>query len=189
MAGNRSGLGESFDSVLGAARTGAPWAFERLWHNLAPAVSGYLRLQGAAEPDDLTSEVFLNVFTNLASFEGAEGRFRSWVFTIAHHRLVDDWRRRGRRPALADDGQAVLDAPGGDVEEEALRQLSEQRVRRLCELLAPDQRDVVLLRMVGGLSLQQTADALDKTTIAVKALQHRAVAALRRTLEREGVSL
>lgn len=189
MAGGRAGLGESFDSVLGAARVGAPWAFERLWHTLAPAVSGYLRLQGAAEPDDLTSEVFLNVFTNLASFEGAEARFRSWVFTIAHHRLVDDWRRRGRRPAMADDDQAVVDAPGGDVEEEALRQLSEQRVRRLCELLAPDQRDVVLLRMVGGLSLQQTAEALDKTTIAVKALQHRAVAALRRTLEREGVSL
>lgn len=189
-AGGPAALGESFDSVLAAARTGAPWAFERLWRTLAPAVSGYLRMQGAPDPDDLVSEVFLSVFTGLESFQGGESRFRSWVFTIAHHRLVDDWRRRGRRPALADGAEvADVDPPGGDAEEDALRQLSEQRVRRVCDLLVPDQRDVLLLRMVGGLSLDQTADALGKTTVAVKALQHRAVAALRRHLDRQGVSL
>lgn len=189
-AGGPAALGESFDSVLAAARTGAPWAFERLWRTLAPTVSGYLRMQGAPDPDDLVSEIFLNVFTGLESFQGGESRFRSWVFTIAHHRLVDDWRRRGRRPALADGSEvADVDPPGGDVEEDALRQLSEQRVRRVCELLVPDQRDVLLLRMVGGLSVEQTAHALGKTTVAVKALQHRAVAALRRHLDRQGVSL
>ena len=191
--GRPGALGEAFEPVLGAARTGAAWAFESLWQALAPSVAGYLRLQGAAEPDDVTSEVFVSVLTSLDSFEGDEDRFRSWVFTIAHRRLVDDWRRRGRRPALADGGdQAARRAPeaaGGDVEEEALRRVSEQRVRRMCELLAPDQRDVLLLRMVAGMSLDQTAEALGKTTIAVKALQHRGVAALRRYLEREGVSL
>lgn len=191
--GRPRALGESFGSVLAAARTGAPWAFERLWHSLAPVVAGYLRLQGAVEPDDLTSEVFMSVFTGLECFEGDEDGFRSWVFTIAHRRLVDDWRRRGRRPSLADGGDdgghRPVEAPGGDVEEEALRRLSEERVRRMCDRLAPDQRDVLLLRMVAGMSLDQTAEALGKTTIAVKALQHRGVAALRRHLEREGVSL
>jgi RNA polymerase sigma factor (sigma-70 family) len=178
---------------MAAARTGAPWAFERLWQALAPAVAGYLRLQGAMEPDDVTSDVFVSVLTGLESFDGDEDRFRSWVFTIAHRRLVDDWRRRGRRPALADGAASSehrqVESAGGDVEEEALRRLSEQRVRRMCDLLAPDQRDVLLLRMVAGMSLDQTAEALGKTTIAVKALQHRGVAALRRHLEREGVSL
>ena len=189
--GRPGALGEAFDSVLSAARAGAPWAFERLWRSLAPAVSGYMRLQGASEPDDVVSEVFLSVFSRLDSFRGGEDQFRSWVFTIAHRRLVDDWRQRGRRPPAAEGDQShtLAATPGGDVEEEALRQLSEQRVRRLCDLLAPDQRDVLLLRMVAGLSLEQTADALGKTTTAVKALQHRAVAALRRHLEREGVSL
>jgi RNA polymerase sigma factor (sigma-70 family) len=190
VPGRPSSLGQSFDSVLVAARAGAPWAFERLWRALSPSVYGYLRVQGAVDPDDLVSEVFLGVFTSLASFEGGEDRFRSWVFTIAHHRLADDWRRRGRRPALADgDGTARVETAGGDVEEEALRQLSEERVRRVCDGLVPDQRDVLLLRMVAGLSLAETAEALRKTTVAVKALQHRAVAALRRQLEREGVSL
>lgn len=179
-------FGESFDSVLTAARAGGGWAFARLYEGLAPAVAGYLTVQGAAEPDDLTSEVFQRAFGRIGSFSGDEARFRSWVFTIAHNLLVDDRRRRQRRPVTT---AAPTDAPGGDVEEDALRRLSEERVRRLCALLVPDQRDVLLLRLVAGMTLEETATVTGRTTGAVKALQHRAVAALRRHLDREGVSL
>ncbi|MFP5376103.1 MAG: hypothetical protein ACLGIO_04875, partial [Acidimicrobiia bacterium] len=55
-------IGEQFDTVLEAARAGAGWATASIWRSLAPAVAGYLRVQGAADPDDLTSEVFLGVF-------------------------------------------------------------------------------------------------------------------------------
>src|SRR5579864_7713306 len=95
-------FGESFDAGLRAAHSGAPWALERLWRELAPVVTGYLRLQGAAEPEDLTSDVFMNAFTQLRSFHGGEDQFRSWVFTIAHHRLVDERRRHSHRPQLAE---------------------------------------------------------------------------------------
>jgi RNA polymerase sigma factor (sigma-70 family) len=183
-------LGEQFDGVLGAAQCGRPWALERLYQMLAPAVVGYLRVQGAAEPEDLTSDVFYSALSGIEGFRGDESQFRSWVFTIAHNRLVDERRARARRPVHVEHAEAGVAAQaGGDVEEEALRRLSTERVKKLCEGLAPDQRDVVLLRMVGGLSLEQTAEALGKTQGAVKALQHRAVAALRRALEREGVSL
>ncbi len=179
-------FGESFDSLLPAARAGAGWAFTRLYEGLAPGVAGYLTVQGASEPDDLTSEVFQRAFTRIGSFSGDEAAFRSWVFTIAHNLLVDDRRRRQRRPVPA---PAAPDMAGGDVEDDALRRLSEERVRRLCDLLVPDQRDVLLLRMVAGMTLEETATVMGRTTGAVKALQHRAVAALRRHLEREGVSL
>ncbi len=182
-------VGEDFDVVLAAAQAKAGWAFERLYRALAPAVAGYLRLQGSSEPDDLTNEVFLSAFTSIGSFSGDEGQFRSWLFTIAHRRLIDERRRGGRRPALADrDPAGVAECRGGDVEEEALRRLSVERVRQLCEGLAPDQRDVLLLRMVSGLSIEQAAEALGKSPTAIKALQRRAVGALRRTFEREGVS-
>lgn len=179
-------FGESFDSVLVAARAGAGWAFARLYEGLAPAVAGYLAVQGAGEPDDLTSEVFERVFTRIGGFSGDEGRFRSWVFTIAHNALVDDRRRRDRRPVPT---SVAPDVPGGDAEDDALRRLSEERVRRLCDLLVPDQRDVLLLRLVAGLTLEETATVMGRTTGAVKALQHRAAASLRRQIEREGVSL
>ena len=74
-----------------------------------PAVTGYLRLHGAVEPDDLASETFIGVFTGLAGFSGDEGALRAWVFTIAHRRLVDDWRRRSRRPQVADDPGDLAD--------------------------------------------------------------------------------
>ena len=182
-------LGEQFDGVLTAAQCGIPWALECLYQVLAPAVVGYLRVQGAAEPEDLTSDVFFSAFSRIDSFRGDEGQFRSWVFTIAHNRLVDERRTSARRPVPVEHDGRIAGTSGGDVEEEALVRLSTERVRGLCEALVPDQRDVLLLRMVAGMSLEQTAEALGKTTGAIKALQHRAVAALRRNLQREGVSL
>jgi RNA polymerase sigma-70 factor (ECF subfamily) len=181
---------ESFASILTAAQAGARWAFERLYNTLAPAVVGYLRVQGAQEPEDLTSEVFERVFTNLHRFEGSEAQFRSWVFTIAHHRLVDDRRRVLRQP-LPDfqlTPQGFDGGIGGDVEDEALRRVATARVRRLCDRLMPDQRDVILLRLFGDLTIEATADLLRKSPGAVKALQHRAVMSLRRLVEREGVT-
>jgi RNA polymerase sigma factor (sigma-70 family) len=182
-------IGEGFPELLADAQRGDGRAFEQLYRAVAPAVAGYLRLQGASDADDLTNEVFLGVFTSIGTFAGDEEQFRSWVFTIAHRRLTDDRRRRGRRPMIAD--TAVEDAvePGGDVEDEALQLLGTQRVRSLAEGLAPDQRDVVLLRMVGGLTVDQVAETLGKSPTAIKALQRRAVGALRRLFEREGVSL
>jgi len=179
-------FGEAFEPILAAARAGAGWAFTRLYEGLAPAVAGYLTVQGASEPDDLTSDVFQRAFTRIGSFSGDEGRFRSWVFTIAHNLLVDDRRRRDRGPVPT---PLAPEVPGGDVEDDALRRLSEERVRRLCDLLVPDQRDVLLLRLVAGMTLEETAAVTGRTTGAVKALQHRAVASLRRHLDREGVSL
>src|ERR671917_856613 len=109
--------GVAFDDILVAAQAGAGWAFETLYRDLSPAVTGYLRLHGAAEPDDLASETFLGVFTGLAGFRGDEDALRGWVFTIAHRRLVDDWRRRSRRPRMADEPGDLTTQVGGDVED------------------------------------------------------------------------
>lgn len=181
--------GESFQSVLTAAQDNAPSAFEQLYRRLAPAVLGYLRLQGATEPEDLTSEVFLAAFSRIGSFQGDESQCRAWIFTIAHHRLVDERRRSARRPKPAPEGLRVEARPAGDVEDDALRRLSEERVKDLCRHLAPAQRDVLLLRLVAGMTVSQVAEALDRTAGAVKALQRRGLAALRARLQAEGVPL
>jgi RNA polymerase sigma factor (sigma-70 family) len=192
--GQRDRFDGQFDAVLAAAREGAPWAFERMFTALAPAVTGYLRVQGSAEPEDLTSEVFVAILRNLHGFQGDEAGFRSWVFTIAHRRLLDERRRRGRRPlpepltaAAADVGRESLSAD--DVAGEIDRLLGAERVRALCDRLVPDQRDVLLMRLVGDLSIEQIAGTLGKSKGAVKALQRRGLAAVGRLLEREGVPL
>lgn len=143
-----------------------------------------------ADPDDLTNEVFLGVLTRIGSFSGDEDQFRSWLFTIAHSRLVDERRWVGRRPMLGDqEPQDSAGLAGGDAEDEALRRLSDERVRALCERLVPDQRDVLVLRLMVGLSIEAIAGALGKSEGAVKSLQHRGLANLHKILEREAVSL
>jgi RNA polymerase sigma factor (sigma-70 family) len=177
----RTGL--PFDDVLAAAQAGAAWAFEVLYRDLSPSVTGYLRLHGAAEPDDLASETFIGVFTGLSAFTGGEDALRAWVFTIAHRRLVDDWRRRSRRPQVADDPGDLTELLGGDVEDDALVGVGTEMVQRLCAELPDDQRSVLLLRILADLTVEQIAGAMGRSVGAVKALQRRGLRSLRTRLE------
>jgi RNA polymerase sigma factor (sigma-70 family) len=177
----RTGL--PFDDVLAAAQAGAAWAFETLYRDLAPAVTGYLRLHGAVEPDDLASETFLGVFTGLAKFRGDEDGLRAWVFTIAHRRLLDDWRRRSRRPQLATELPEPVDGVGGDVEDDVLARFGTAEVTRLCGTLPADQRSVLLLRILGDLTVEQVAGVMGRSVASVKALQRRGLRTLRAELE------
>ena len=178
--------GLPFGDLLSAAQAGAAWAFEALYRDLAPSVTGYLRLHGAADPDDLASETFVGVFTGLAGFRGDEAGLRAWVFTIAHRRLLDDWRRRSRRPQLADDAGDVgelAERVGGDVEDDVLARAGVERVQELCGQLPADQRAVLLLRILADFTVEQVAAVMDRSVGSVKALQRRGLRTLRTTLE------
>ena len=177
----RTGL--PFDDVLTAAQAGAGWAFEVLYRDLSPVVTGYLRLHGAAEPDDLASETFLGVFTGLAGFRGDEEALRSWVFTIAHRKLIDDWRKRSRRPQLTDDDADLALLPGGDAEDDALIRVGTEDVHRMCAGLPDDQRSVLLLRVLADLTVEQVAGVMGRSVGSVKALQRRGLRTLRDRLE------
>lgn len=179
------GPGGSFDDVLLAARAGAEWAWKRIYDELAPKVVGYLRAHGSADPEDVAGEVFLQVVGGLPHFSGGEREFRAWAFTIAHRRLVDDLRRRHRRPVEAAPVEVVEQAAGagGDVEAEAQARIADAAVRAAIDALPPDQRSVVLLRIIGDLTIEEIARALGKRPGAVKALQRRGLRRL------EGVPL
>lgn len=183
-------LGPAFDEVLAAARSGGEWAWARLYRDLAPSVLAYMRTRGARAPEDATGEVFLQLVRDISSFDGDEQAFRAWVFTIAHHRLLDSARSARRKPAEPVPPEALEnDGPVGHVEEEALASLGAQRVREVLARLTPDQQDVLLLRLFGRLTLEETARALGKRLGAVKALQRRGLAALKRELSKQGVTL
>ncbi len=183
-------FGPAFDAVLAAAQADAPWAFRRLYEWLAGAVAGFLRAQGLDDPEDVASEVFLSVFAGLSSFRGNESQFRSWVFTIAYRRVVDARRARPRYAVAAlDGGRANGHRPVASAEEHALQALGTERVQQVLSQLAPDQRDVLALRVIADLTVDEVAAALGKSPGAVKALQRRALVALRRSLVEEGVPL
>lgn len=173
-------------TVVAEAVRGSVPAFERIYRELSPAVASYLRWNGIQDVESLTNEVMAQVHRNLGRFTGDAAAFRSWVFTIAHHRMVDERRAVARRPVTAD-AEISEAAAVGDAEADALDALSDSQLVELLERLSPDQRDVLLLRVVADLSLEDVAVALGKRRGAIKSLQHRALATLRRHLEREQV--
>src|SRR5215211_2449714 len=179
-----------FNVVLEEAREGSESAWAEIYNLLAPPVLGYLRASGAPEPEDTLSEVFLQVARDVPGFEGDERHFRAWVFTIAHHRLIDARRGAARRPA-----EPVAEPPEPDSAEaidaadEALARIGADEVIRMLRALTEDQRAVLLLRVLGELTVEEVAAALGKRPGAVKALQRRGLAAVRRELASRGVTL
>ena len=117
-------LGPDFSKILTAAKGGAEWAWADLYRDLAGAVRGYFRARGALDAEDLASETFLQVARDIQSFDGDEDGFRSWVFVIAHRRLIDSWRAAGSRPRSTAIEEPLRDIQGGDVEEEALDRIA-----------------------------------------------------------------
>lgn len=178
--------------TLDAARRGESAALETIYQELAPSVLGYLRGQGVREPEDAASEVFVGVVRGLERFRGDEAEFRTWVFSIAHRRAIDERRRLSRRrEALVDPTELTGPLAGsrtGDVEHEAFEHLGTGWALNALHSLSSDQRAVVTLRVLADLSIHQVAAVLEKTPGAVKSLQRRGLMALARNLEREGVS-
>jgi RNA polymerase sigma-70 factor, ECF subfamily len=164
-----------FDVVLAAARTGAEWALAEIFRDIHPRLIRYLRARDPAEAEDLASEVWLDLAAALPSFEGDDRSLRALAFTIARRRLVDQRRRARRRPTgplLTDQASALA---GGDVEEEAMEAISTRAALARIAALPPDQADVVLLRVIAGLGVDEVATILDKRPGAIRALQHRAL--------------
>ena len=137
---------------------------------LAPAVLGYFRSHRVRDPEGLVGDVFVAVTERLGRFSGDDAALRRWVFTIAHHRMVDETRRAVRRPevltAAPESPPAVDPAPFDPALVAALQRLT------------PDQREVVVLRFLGDLSVADVARITRRRPGAVKMLQARGLEAL-----------
>lgn len=181
MVNARSRPDPDFGERLAAARRGQEWAWHTFYTELIGPITGYLISRGAAEPDDLAAETFLHVARNIQQFDGDEDSFRSWVFVIAHRRLIDSRRAASRRPLIAD--RTDIDPEGGNVEDEAVGRLGNYRVQELLDQLTEDQREVLALRVVADLSLKETARVTGRDIGSVKALQRRAIQRLQRILQ------
>lgn len=173
---------QSFDTTLHAAQRGAAWACTTIWEEYAPAVAAFLTARGSREPDDLTSEVFLAVFDRLPSFVGGETEFRSFVFSIAYRRLVDELRMRSRRGEPVELSPEIDPRLSPSAEDDAVTRLGDSSALRLLESLPEDQRNVMVLRIVADLTVEQVAAVLGKRSGAVKALQRRALDSMRKKI-------
>ena len=149
---------------------------DTVYRDLAPAVLGYLHAQGATDPEDLLMDVFVAVVRDLDGVRGDSDAVRRWVFTIAHHRVVDQRRHRARRTRLRSVDVADRSVP------DAMSMSADPDLIAALATLTPDQRDVLGLRVVADLPVVDVARILRKRPDAVKSMHHRALISLSQRL-------
>jgi len=161
-----------------------------VYRALAPPVLGYLRGQSVPDPEDVLGEIFLQVARDFHKFRGDGDALRRWVFSIAHNRIIDAQRRRGRDRSTPDPmdgagGAEWIDAtPGTTSTSPPEESVDPVLVAALAEL-SDDQREVIVLRFVADLPLEAVAKITGRKAGAVKSLQHRALENLRKAVSPE----
>lgn len=151
--------------------------FTAAFRTLSPSVRGYLRARGVDDCEAVTQDVFLSLYSRIGGLRGGLEGAKALVFTIAHSRAVDHHRRRQRTPTLVPH-DPELDSRTTPATAEDLA-LAGTGALNLLKSLTDDHREVLLLRVVADLSIEQTADIMGRTTGAIKQLQRRALEALR----------
>jgi RNA polymerase sigma-70 factor (ECF subfamily) len=180
---------EEFPLRLAEAQAGHGSALGELFHDLYPRILRYLQALEPTEAEDLTSDTWLDVAAAIGIFEGDQRGLRALAFTIARRRLVDLRRRRARHPAVPMESEEFEEERwAGDVEEEAMTALATEDALRWVATLPGDQAEVILLRVLGGLPVEDVARIMSKRPGTVRVIQHRALRRLAGQLVPAGVT-
>ena len=169
--------GQLSDDELSAALAGEPSGFSAVYASIAPAVLGYFRARGVDDAEALTQDVFVDVLPKLAKVTGGRSGLRTFIFSVAHARLVDHHRRAERTPYLAEYDPLDDTRYAASAEDEVLGSLG--GITASLSRLNDEQREVLVLRIVADLSIEQVARIMDKSPGAIKQLQRRGLSALR----------
>lgn len=171
------------DTILHAACQGDEDAFRTLYRQVQPRLLRYVRTLVGDDAEDVTSEAWLHISRDIATFDGDIDGFRGWTATIARHRALDHLRYRKRRPVENAPVSDFLDLPGSDdTEKTALDSMSTQAALSLIARLPAEQAEIIMLRIVVGLDAKSVAEVLGKRAGAVRTASHRGLRRLEQLL-------
>ena len=177
--------GERLDSVVAEAVAGSRDALREVLETIRPLVVRYCRARvGTAErsglsADDVAQEVCLAAITALPRYKDQGRPFLAFVYGIAAHKVADAHRAQGRNKS--DPMDVVPERLSGEAgpEQMAIDSESAARMATLLQVLPEKQREILILRVVVGMSAEETADAVGSTAGAVRVAQHRALGKLK----------
>ncbi|KQR97347.1 sigma-70 family RNA polymerase sigma factor [Williamsia sp. MIQD14] len=184
--------GDELDRAVAAAGRGSRSALSDVLESVRPLVVRYCRARvGAGErhtlsADDVAQEVCMAVMTALPRYTDQGRPFMAFVYGIAAHKVAD--AHRGAARIKSDPFETIpetMDVDDGP-EQAALNADASRRMDRLLSRLPEKQREILVLRLVVGLSAEETADAVGSTPGAVRVAQHRALNKLKNEMTRAG---
>ncbi len=156
-----------------------------LYSEYQPVLLRYLRGRAGASADDVASETWIAAAQGLDGFQGGADEFRAWLVTIARHRLIDERRKDKRRPVTTSTDDTTVELAAVDPSPEEVvtaARAGDDAARRIANLLPADQADVILLRVVVGLSVEEVAAIMGKRPGTVRVLQSRGLKRLQKYL-------
>lgn len=162
-------------------------AFGKLYECYADRIYGYilLKIGNATEAEDLTEQVFLRALENINSFSWRGIPFVAWLFRIARNQAID--HLRAKRATCSLDSALTLSCPEPGPEMTLELNVSRKELAWAISQLTEAQQQVIALKFAGGLKNAEVAQVMNKSEGAVKALQHSAIAALRRIYIKNGL--
>lgn len=171
--------------LIKRAKEGEPAAFAEIYtrHHDAVYAYVYFRVNDARLAEDLAGEVFVRMVEKIDGFTYRGRPILAWLYTIARNLLVDHQRQRAKANHQPLDERLVAGEAGP--EEITTQNLTRDCLARCLRHLTEDQQLVILHKLLEGRSNAEVADLLGKTEGAIKSLQHRALASLRRAVLKE----
>lgn len=177
------------DEIAAGVRNGDPDAVGRVYVTLADRLLGYLiaRVRDRATAEDILEATFIELLRKGHTITGGPAAIKVWLFRSAYFNAMDHLRKVRRRAEDFCEDMTEVDLEDTSPSPEDLAVAAERRelVHRVMAELSEDQRQVLTLRYLGGLTAPETAEVLGKTEGAVRSLQHRAERAMARLLQSE----
>ncbi|MGH3383613.1 MAG: sigma-70 family RNA polymerase sigma factor [Nocardioidaceae bacterium] len=177
-------------ALVDLARKGDVEAFGQLYDHHVPRIFRFVyhRVGSRTLAEDLTSETFTRALRSIGTFHWQGKDFGAWLTTIARNLIADHFRSSRHRLEVVAGELPEQRTSGNGPEDEVLASLTSELLVEAVRSLPNEQRDCLLMRFVQGMSIAQTAEALDRSEGAIKQLQLRAVRRLARVLPREAGS-
>jgi RNA polymerase sigma-70 factor (ECF subfamily) len=171
------------DLLLERAQQFDPKALAEIFDAYYERIHSYIyrRTGSPSMSEDMAGEVFLRLLEAIKTGRGPRTNLLAWLYRVAHNLIVDHYRRqsKAKTQSLEDWLVSVPDTMSDGVD----RELTKEQLRQAISRLTGDQQQVIVLKFVEGLSNAQVGIILGKPEGAIKSLQHRALAALRRQIE------
>lgn len=175
------------ESLIRRAQRGDQVALTQLYETHFDRIYRYIviKIGDRTEAEDMTQQVFLHALQSISAYKEKGLPFSSWLYRIAHNQVVDFLRKKAKHATIPLDESLPLPAADGDPKYLVEKKMTIEEIVMATRELTAAQREVVSLRFAGELSITEVAGVMGKSEGAVKALQHSAIAALRKALVKE----